>query len=408
MPGMTMLREARKERPKLRGHLIARRPLKTTKSKPAKITKADLSKGKKPSGVSWKDWLAAGGTFGGGAKPKTRAPTKPGKKKKKSSLAYLNPNYKGPKKKPAALPADSWDDWDDDPKGKSISQWTGGKWGGKSKKYKPAPAVKYTPEEKKLHAIVKKMKEPLERTAAGGIVFKTFEAASMWDLPVLVTQTAAKYGGYWVFPKGGLDPGESLKQGAAREVKEEAGVKSKVVGSHAHVTKSTFGDLGKYDIGVVMDAARKAAGSKEDIAFVESQKQALCRRSYRWQNTTHYFAMKYTGGKPDTSHVSSGKPECTNKNPTAEMQDAKWVTLGQAANMGFRMQEVVKGLLRTIESLWKTPKGVKKEKPKSLSSLRTERGAKPKLRVIDPKNPKPQTGKPYKAPQTGFSWGSLY
>jgi len=452
MLGMTML-EAKKSR----GHLTPRRPLKTPK-----ITKADLDKGKKPSGVSWKKWLAAGGSFSGGAKPK--APTKTEKsqlrlrvgkeivsrwKKRWGSATDANiynalvalakegkpidrkikdayivnaqgkvvahaKNLDIPGGKNFALSAlagdDDWDDFDDDWKKKkkkksSSSSWWGSK-GKSSALYTPAPEPKpkkYTPEETKLYGIIKKMGESLDRTAAGGIVFKTFESENMWDLPVLVTKTAQKYGGKWVFPKGGLDPGESLKQGAAREVREEAGVKAKVAGSHAHVTKSAFGDSGKYDIGAVMAAARKAVGNnKDDLAFIEDQKQALCRKFFLWRNTTHYFVMKYTGGKPDTSHVDHGKPECTNKHPSAEMQDARWLPLGRAANLNARMTEVVKGLLRTIEQLWK-PKGGKKQKPQSLSSLRTPRKRAPRRPA-----PKQSAGKKRKPPGTGLSYSSLY
>jgi len=35
--------------------------------------------------------------------------------------------------------------------------------------------------------------------------------------------------GYWVFPKGHLDPGESLEQAALREVVEETGIRAQVV-----------------------------------------------------------------------------------------------------------------------------------------------------------------------------------
>lgn len=35
--------------------------------------------------------------------------------------------------------------------------------------------------------------------------------------------------GYWVFPKGHLDPGETLQQAAVREVAEETGIVAQVV-----------------------------------------------------------------------------------------------------------------------------------------------------------------------------------
>lgn len=35
--------------------------------------------------------------------------------------------------------------------------------------------------------------------------------------------------GYWVFPKGHVDQGESLEQAAIREVQEETGIQAQVV-----------------------------------------------------------------------------------------------------------------------------------------------------------------------------------
>lgn len=388
-----LLREARSRTGK--SGKPSRRPLKTKKPKRhSKITKADLAKGSKPPGATWKEWFDAGGSYGGAKK--TIQP-----KKSKSTGGLID---KLVAKDPSA--GGSWGD--EEPwwmKGKPIGHHAGG--GG----YKPEPLPDLlTTEQKKINKIIKLMREPLDRQAAGGIVFQTFEADDVWDLPVLVTQTAAKYGGYWVFPKGGLDPGESLKQGAAREVREEAGVKAKVVDSQAFVRKSTFSDLGKYDIATVLAAAKKTARHKDDEKFIDDHVQELCRKSYRWRNETHYFVMKHTGGKPNVSHVDHSAVICTNKNPTAEMQDAKWVPLAQAAQMGSRMEKVVEGLLRTITKHWKPPAGVTKQKPKPLSSLRTpKRGPRPTQ--INPKKPKPKLpwdkDDPKPPKQTDFSWGSL-
>ncbi len=231
---------------------------------------------------------------------------------------------------------------------------------------------------KKLDGIIKKMKKkPLLRQAAGGIVFKTFEGEDVWALPVLVAQTAKKYGGKWVFPKGGLDPGENLHQGAAREVREEAGVRAKVADGKSFLKTSMFHDIGKYDIAVVMAAAKKAAGG--DAAFIEQHKQTLCREGFTWQNETHYFVMQYVSGKPDTSYVSGGTPECSNKKPSAEMQAAKWVPLGDAVSMNGRMKKVANALAGVIKKHWKPAAGVKKRKGVALSSLRIpDRGPKPK------------------------------
>lgn len=55
--------------------------------------------------------------------------------------------------------------------------------------------------------------------SAGGIVFKGNE--------VLLTQHSSNY--YWGFPKGLIDPGQTSKEAAIREVKEEGGVVAEIV-----------------------------------------------------------------------------------------------------------------------------------------------------------------------------------
>lgn len=55
--------------------------------------------------------------------------------------------------------------------------------------------------------------------SAGGIVFK--------DGQVLVTQYSANL--YWGFPKGHIEAGETSKEAAIREVKEEGAVEAKII-----------------------------------------------------------------------------------------------------------------------------------------------------------------------------------
>ncbi|MCL5784736.1 MAG: NUDIX domain-containing protein [Patescibacteria group bacterium] len=56
--------------------------------------------------------------------------------------------------------------------------------------------------------------------SAGGIVFNS-------QGQVLLTQNSANK--YWGFPKGWVDKGESTKEAALREVKEEGGVEAEIV-----------------------------------------------------------------------------------------------------------------------------------------------------------------------------------
>lgn len=53
---------------------------------------------------------------------------------------------------------------------------------------------------------------------AGGII--------VWRDRVVLRRTAR---GEWVFPKGWIDPGETAEQAAAREVREETGVRAEIV-----------------------------------------------------------------------------------------------------------------------------------------------------------------------------------
>jgi 8-oxo-dGTP pyrophosphatase MutT (NUDIX family) len=56
--------------------------------------------------------------------------------------------------------------------------------------------------------------------SAGGIVFNS-------SGQVLLTQNSSNH--YWGFPKGMIDKGESSKEAALREVKEEGGVEANII-----------------------------------------------------------------------------------------------------------------------------------------------------------------------------------
>ncbi len=56
--------------------------------------------------------------------------------------------------------------------------------------------------------------------SAGGIVFKNGQ--------VLVTQHSQNK--HWSFPKGLIDPGQTIEEAAVREVREEGGVVAEIIG----------------------------------------------------------------------------------------------------------------------------------------------------------------------------------
>jgi 8-oxo-dGTP pyrophosphatase MutT (NUDIX family) len=60
----------------------------------------------------------------------------------------------------------------------------------------------------------------MEAVQAGGII--------VWRDRIILRRTLS---GEWVFPKGWVDPGETLEQTAVREVLEETGVKAEIVSS---------------------------------------------------------------------------------------------------------------------------------------------------------------------------------
>jgi 8-oxo-dGTP diphosphatase len=67
---------------------------------------------------------------------------------------------------------------------------------------------------------MKEKSEANEKVAAGGIV--------MDDQGRMLIVHRARYDD-WSFPKGGVDPGETIEQAALREVKEEAGLECKII-----------------------------------------------------------------------------------------------------------------------------------------------------------------------------------
>lgn len=70
--------------------------------------------------------------------------------------------------------------------------------------------------------------------SAGGIVFKTVRSQGSGGSQVLnnkgqvlITQHSSNH--YWGFPKGIIDPGQTSKEAAVREVREEGGIEAEIV-----------------------------------------------------------------------------------------------------------------------------------------------------------------------------------
>jgi 8-oxo-dGTP pyrophosphatase MutT (NUDIX family) len=314
---------------------------------------AKMLRGSKPAHLSWKAWLAAGGTMSGASQSK-KPKGKPKKKKKgKSPLPYLNPKYraKTPEKVQtgmdkvaellAKLGPDLGPDLPDVKLGHQPQQM--GMWGvGGHKKHKMPVKRRVSPEQEKLQKMARSL-GTIQRQAAGGIVFKTFKGADIWDLPVLVSKVAPKWGNYFVFPKGGQDPGENLHQSAAREVREEAGVKAKVVSSRSWHRTSKFGDRGHYDLTLVMNLLK--AKYPDEKAFLEKHRDEIEQMFFTYSNRSHYFVMAHTGGKP--------RRGAGHGHGADEMAYSEWAPLRQANKLGGKMAAAIKGLMPVIRRLWK-------------------------------------------------------
>jgi 8-oxo-dGTP pyrophosphatase MutT (NUDIX family) len=366
-----------------------------------KPTKSELAKGKKPKDVTWKDWLSSGGAFQG----KTKKPKKP-KKSKRAKLpkgSYQDVGEQGKKLTKARLkkqkqkkaepdPSDDWfaaltkgmETWDiDDDETAQLGWW--GLGGSTQKGRSKLPPKKLSPHEEKVNKIARSIGK-IKRTAAGGVVFKTFSGPDMWDLPVLVSLTAPKWGSYWVFPKGGLDLGETIYKGAAREVREEAGVKAKVASPLAYKTTSTFGESGKYDLPLVIDLLKKKNPSEAE--WIEKHKEDFRRKSFTFANQSHYFVMAHKGGRP---RQSIGKDE--------EMARSEWMPLRKAIRKAKRGEVVIKFLLPVIHKLWKPTGGMPKP----------SRPSKPPSRRPRPfKSHKPKASPKIKPSSTGGSYSFLW
>lgn len=119
------------------------------------------------------------------------------------------------------------------------------------------------------------MSDPGERTSAGGVVVKEGDG-----LEVCLIRPAGR--SVWGLPKGGVEPGESYAETAAREVAEETGIEGVV----------------EDEIGAI------------DYTFYSRQDGG------RIHKTVHYFVVRAVGG--DTAHHDH------------EVSEARWMTVDDA------------------------------------------------------------------------------
>lgn len=251
---------------------------------------------------------------------------------------------------------DPWADW--------KSNWSSA--GAGKSSWKPKPK---TAEEQKADDLAKSL-GVIDRTAAGGIVFKSFKGATIWDLEVLVAKAHPRYGSYWLFPKGGQDIGEDIKVAAAREVLEETGVKAKVADKQSFIEVKQFGDSGRYDLPLVLDALKKKHPGEK--AWIEEHKELFRWKSFSFRNHANYFAMLYLSGKP----FAKGKGEDEHK----EVGHAEWMPLWEAERKSSRLSKIIHGLLPVVKHRhFVSTKIQPQEKSLKRRALKTAKFTKPKV-----------------------------
>ena len=140
------------------------------------------------------------------------------------------------------------------------------------------------------------MAEPQTRqeNSAGGCVYKRQE--NVWLL--------GKHSGYhkWVLPKGLIEAGEKPEETAVREVREEMGVRARILGEQpVYVDKYSYAADFKTEKGSVGRVAKyqESGGGQTRV-----------------DKTVTYFLMEWVAGEP--------------KDHDFEMEEAGWFSLDEA------------------------------------------------------------------------------
>jgi 8-oxo-dGTP pyrophosphatase MutT (NUDIX family) len=109
---------------------------------------------------------------------------------------------------------------------------------------------------------------------AGAIVVRAGKTG-----PRILLVTARRNPGNWIFPKGHVESGETLRAAAVREAREEAGVEGKVVGAAGRMSFE-FGDNTyrvTYFVVTTSDAGKEREGRR--LRWLK-YKQALRRLTF--------------------------------------------------------------------------------------------------------------------------------
>ncbi len=153
--------------------------------------------------------------------------------------------------------------------------------------------------------------------SAGGCVFKMVEGNSKWLL--------GKHSGYhkWVLPKGMIEAGESVRETAIREVKEETGVSAKIIGNEP-IFEDHYSFQAEYK--QIQENERRVLRYQENGG-----------EGTRVEKTVSYFLMEWVEGDPESDH-------------DFEMEEAGWFTLNEALEkMSFEGEK--KALFQAEEKL---------------------------------------------------------
>jgi 8-oxo-dGTP diphosphatase len=130
--------------------------------------------------------------------------------------------------------------------------------------------------------------------SAGGVVYRRTENG----LEVLICKDAGYH--RWVLPKGLVNPGETFEQTAVREVREETGVRARLI---------------------------TALGDPEQYVYMA--------RGVRVYKSVHYFLLEYESGTTDDHDH--------------EMEEVRWVSIEAA--MQTLAYDGAKNVLRRAKAL---------------------------------------------------------
>ena len=110
---------------------------------------------------------------------------------------------------------------------------------------------------------------------AGGIAFR----GAGRDLEILLV-TSKKQQGFWIFPKGHVEPGETAAQAGVRETMEEAGVTGDLLGSVGAPLEYDWNGR-RYSVQYVLIRARSEAPASDgrEVIWLPYD-QAMARLSF--------------------------------------------------------------------------------------------------------------------------------